>query len=78
MVKKPPMMKLQWDWREEANTSIIYKHCKAHRTTGTAVRKLRVAVYCSPWSICSQFVSRRLAPWSLVSYGVPFRWWNIM
>ena len=45
---------------------------------GTAIRNFRVAVYCSPWSICSQLVSRLASPWSPVTYGVPFRWWNMM
>lgn len=38
---------------------------------GTAVKNLRVGVNCTPSSICSQCVQRRLASFSMLSQGAP-------
>ena len=39
------------------------------RGTPPVKRNLRVGVYCTPWSNCSQCVSFRFVPWSNVIHG---------
>lgn len=44
---------------------------ETYNTMGTAVRNLRVAVNCSPSSICSQCVNWRPVSFSIENHGAP-------
>lgn len=62
------------EWWVQKYTAMSEKD--TYKTIGARVKNFLVPVNNSPASICSQWVSLLLFPWSCVSNGAPFTWCN--